>query len=321
MVSVHPNPQPGHGFTGFYNSHFAGDPMSAPAMKTTENNSFPQTASYWSSSAGVEDPSKKFRKPYTITKSRESWTEMEHEKFIEALHLFDRDWKKIEAFVGSKTVIQIRSHAQKHFMKVQKNGMKEHVPLPRPKRKAAHPYPHKAPKNGLSSSAALLNSNYDVGPQSVSAPGNLISTAPSYPWICTVPSGCDSPLSKDDFALSGGATTHNWSSNSNDVAPPIWASSETNSQVKEKLIGKRALPDFAQVYSFIGSMFDPSARDHLEELKKMDPIDIETVLMLMDNLALNLVNPEFENHRKLLSSYNVDIQNDHTDSETSSKAQ
>uniref|UniRef100_A0A453PAB9 Uncharacterized protein n=1 Tax=Aegilops tauschii subsp. strangulata TaxID=200361 RepID=A0A453PAB9_AEGTS len=95
-----------------------------------------------------DDASKKVRKPYTITKSRESWTEQEHDKFLEALQLFDRDWKKIEAFVGSKTVIQIRSHAQKYFLKVQKNGTSEHVPPPRPKRKAAHPYPQKASKNG-----------------------------------------------------------------------------------------------------------------------------------------------------------------------------
>ncbi|KAL9659296.1 hypothetical protein QQ045_024101 [Rhodiola kirilowii] len=34
-----------------------------------------------------EDMSKKIRKPYVISKSRESWTELEHEKFLEALHL------------------------------------------------------------------------------------------------------------------------------------------------------------------------------------------------------------------------------------------
>ncbi|KAJ7548638.1 hypothetical protein O6H91_07G020700 [Diphasiastrum complanatum] len=95
-----------------------------------------------------EDLSKKIRKPYTISKSRESWTDQEHEKFLEALQLFDRDWKKIESFVGTKTVIQIRSHAQKYFLKVQKNGTGEHVPPPRPKRKSAQPYPQKASKNG-----------------------------------------------------------------------------------------------------------------------------------------------------------------------------
>ncbi|KAF3583900.1 hypothetical protein F2Q69_00032107 [Brassica cretica] len=81
-----------------------------------------------STSTDAEGSSKKVRKPYTITKSRESWTEEEHDKFLEALQLFDRDWKKIEDFVGSKTVIQIRSHAQKYFLKVQKNGTLAHVP-------------------------------------------------------------------------------------------------------------------------------------------------------------------------------------------------
>lgn len=36
---------------------------------------------------GPDDLSKKIRKPYTITKSRESWTDPEHDKFLEALHL------------------------------------------------------------------------------------------------------------------------------------------------------------------------------------------------------------------------------------------
>uniref|UniRef100_A0A7S0ZJI2 HTH myb-type domain-containing protein n=1 Tax=Timspurckia oligopyrenoides TaxID=708627 RepID=A0A7S0ZJI2_9RHOD len=96
-------------------------------------------------SSGGDEKGRKTRKPYTITKHRENWTAEEHERFLDALRNFDRDWKKIEAYVGSKNVIQIRSHAQKWFLKVQKNKTGEHVPPPRPKRRIKgpneyHPY-------------------------------------------------------------------------------------------------------------------------------------------------------------------------------------
>ncbi|XP_022993743.1 myb-like protein G isoform X1 [Cucurbita maxima] len=93
----------------------------------------------------------KARKPYTITKQRERWKEEEHDKFIEALKLYGRDWRQIEEHVGTKTAVQIRSHAQKFFSKVTRNsngcstnlvGCIE-IPPPRPKRKPAHPYPRK----------------------------------------------------------------------------------------------------------------------------------------------------------------------------------
>lgn len=37
------------------------------------------------------------------------------------------------------------------------------------------------------------------------------------------------------------------------------------------------IPDFSEVYSFIGSVFDPESKGHVQKLKEMDPINFETV--------------------------------------------
>ncbi|CAN6281623.1 unnamed protein product [Urochloa humidicola] len=78
---------------------------------------------------------KKARRPYTITRPRERWAADEHDRFLHALLLFGRDWKRIEAFIATKTSTQIRSHAQKHFLKAQKLGIA--APPPQHPRRAA----------------------------------------------------------------------------------------------------------------------------------------------------------------------------------------
>ncbi|KAA6419375.1 MAG: transcription factor ASG4-like [Trebouxia sp. A1-2] len=50
--------------------------------------------------------SSKSRKPYKITKPRERWSEEEHEKFLEAIDRFGRNWKDIVSFVGTRSVSQ-----------------------------------------------------------------------------------------------------------------------------------------------------------------------------------------------------------------------
>lgn len=100
-----------------------------------------------------EDLVIKTRKPYTITKQRERWTEEEHNRFLEALKLYGRAWQRIEEHIGTKTAVQIRSHAQKFFTKLEKEALVKGVPIrqaidieippPRPKRKPSNPYPRK----------------------------------------------------------------------------------------------------------------------------------------------------------------------------------
>ncbi|KAL9994083.1 putative transcription factor MYB-HB-like family [Helianthus debilis subsp. tardiflorus] len=263
----------------------------------------------------ADDASKKIRKPYTITKSREIWSDPEHDKFLEALQLFDRDWKKIEAFIGSKTVIQIRSHAQKYFLKVQKNGTNEHLPPPRPKRKAAHPYPQKAAKNVPAvfqvttsfQTAALSEPGFVQGTNSLTLMKQSVSDAA----ICsTIRNPKDlsslSQMVKDDRVSTSQSTDNNCCS-SNERALKTQPANEIHE------LQLRVLPDFAQVYGFIGSVFDPNTSGHLQELKKMDPIDVETVLLLMRNLSFNLTSPDFEDHIRMLSSDEVESEKENSD--------
>ncbi|EGZ10394.1 hypothetical protein PHYSODRAFT_520940, partial [Phytophthora sojae] len=45
------------------------------------------------------------------------WTKREHELFLEGLQRFGKSWKKISSLVHTRTLVQIRTHAQKYLQK------------------------------------------------------------------------------------------------------------------------------------------------------------------------------------------------------------
>lgn len=51
-----------------------------------------------------------------------------------------------------------------------------------------------------------------------------------------------------------------------------------------------AEPNYAKIYAFLGSLFDPATDNHVAALNLMSPTDRETVQVMMNNLAVNLHN-------------------------------
>ncbi|OQU82207.1 hypothetical protein SORBI_3006G192100 [Sorghum bicolor] len=135
----------------------------------------------------------KARKPYTISKQREKWTEDEHKLFLEALQQHGRAWRRIQEHIGSKTAVQIRSHAQKFFSKVIRESSGDsnsiaappqiQIPPPRPKRRPTHPYPRKLGNSVGKGASAIkqlqkpLLQTQSLSEQENCSPKSVLSTA------------------------------------------------------------------------------------------------------------------------------------------------
>jgi len=53
------------------------------------------------------------------------WTKDEHEKFLHGINVYGKEWKKIASMIETRTVVQIRTHAQKYFQKLAKKRNQE----------------------------------------------------------------------------------------------------------------------------------------------------------------------------------------------------
>ncbi|KAJ3129020.1 hypothetical protein HK098_002872 [Nowakowskiella sp. JEL0407] len=109
-------------------------PEKRPASKkrrqseANKSESTPKDSAQLDTDVPEEKPEKKKRQKHPVLPGMNtgSYTEEEEARFLEGLELFGRDWKKLMAHIATRDSNSIRSHAQKHFIKL----FRDNKPLP-----------------------------------------------------------------------------------------------------------------------------------------------------------------------------------------------
>eukprot|EP00727_Mastigamoeba_balamuthi_P008014 m51a1_g3833 putative myb domain-containing protein (413) ;mRNA; f:329114-330889 len=210
----------------------------------------------------IESPSSQHRL-CTYTNSRTRWTEDEHRRFLSGIELYGRQWDRVEQHVGTRTMAQIRSHAQKYFEKLEKENRAEQIP------------PRRRRETTLDLGAALTQS--PVSPSSAEFMSwmeqcNLVSPAPPpTSLIIQAQQFLKERLAPEAKALDGTETT---------------VEGVGFGPAQQTGVGLPP-PDPEVVYTFLASLFDPTQTGLEQRLAEMSPADRLAVRELMANLTSN----------------------------------
>ena len=66
------------------------------------------------------------------------WTESEHKRFLKGLEKYGRNWALIQKKIKSRSVSQVRSHAQKMFLNLSKEDIEALYSIPEDESETKH---------------------------------------------------------------------------------------------------------------------------------------------------------------------------------------
>ena len=65
--------------------------------------------------SGIKKSQSSVKKAKPVSSGR--WTTEEHQLFLQGVQLYGREWKKMQPLIKTRSIVQIRTHAQKVFKK------------------------------------------------------------------------------------------------------------------------------------------------------------------------------------------------------------
>lgn len=131
------------------------------------------------------------------------WSDQEHNLFLEGLQTYGKQWKTISNLIGTRTVVQVRTHAQKYFQKLERKNNKIKTP-------PSETIPHQKPSKRKSMPASLPSRKKT---RNVPATTNSVHRTPSLSLV----SVNDDQLQLDLLPIymsTSSLSTGNWSTSS-----------------------------------------------------------------------------------------------------------
>lgn len=99
-------------------------------VKVNPSSALPGTVTPTISEPAILRTSRSVPKTIEPRKDQENtgrWSEEEHRVFLNGLEEHGKQWKLIASMIGTRTVVQVRTHAQKYFQKMERSNQKGKV--------------------------------------------------------------------------------------------------------------------------------------------------------------------------------------------------